>query len=71
MSYVDDIRFDKVLISSIYDFLIEECDNAYQLSNVMYHSPKDWANGGYTVVKIGLKNGFLSEKLDLLDLLNN
>lgn len=71
LSYVDDISFDKAIISSIYDFLTQECDEAYQVSNGLYHSPKDWANGSYDVVKIGLKNRFINEKQDLLNLLRS
>lgn len=69
LTYVDDKFFDKDMITAIYDFLIKECDNAYQTSNGSYHSPKDWANGSYTVVKVGLRNRFINEKRDALDLL--
>lgn len=69
LSYVDDKTFDREMIKNIYDFLADECRNAYQLSNGNYHSPKDWANGSYTVVKVGLLNRFENEKQDALDLL--
>lgn len=69
LSYVDDMSFDQAMISSMYDFLVEECDNAYRLSNGLYHSPNDWANGNYDVVKVGLKNRFIKEKQDLLNML--
>ncbi len=69
LSYVDDEHFDEGMIEAIYNFLIEECDNAYQLDSGIWHSPKDWCNGSYDVVKIGLKNRFESEKKDLLNLL--
>lgn len=69
LSYVDTANFDDQMIPSIYDFLIGECDNAYQLSNGLYHGPGDWANGSYDVVKIGLKNRFINEKDDALALL--
>lgn len=69
LSYVDDKDFDKNMISAIYDFLAEECEQAYQKSNGMYHSPKDWANGSRTVVKVGLYNRFKNEKIDALKLL--
>jgi hypothetical protein len=68
LSYVDDARFDYGMIANIYDFLISECDDAYQ-RNGLYHSPKDWANGSYTVVKIGLRNRFANEKADALAML--
>lgn len=69
LSYINDRFFDEQMIGAIYDFLAEECDNAYQKSNGLYHSPKDWANGSYTVVKIGLKNRFINEKADALAML--
>lgn len=71
LSYVDHKAFDKRMIECIYDFLIQECDNAYQLSNGNYHSPKDWCNGSYTVVKVGLRNRFINEKQDALNLLSS
>ena len=69
LSYVDDKNFDRAMIGAIYDFLADECKNAYQKSNSLYHSPKDWANGSYDVVKIGLLNRFINEKNDALELL--
>lgn len=69
LSYIDDKAFDRRMITTIYDFLIEECDAAYQRENGLYHSPKDWANGSYTVVKIGLRNRFANEKADALAML--
>lgn len=71
LSYVDDQYFDKEMIASIYDFLIEECDRAYNKGNGTYHSPKDWANGSYTVVKAGLKNRFVNEKADALGMMGS
>ena len=69
LSYVDDAKFDYDMIANIYDFLIEECDNAYDNGNGLYHSPNDWANGSYTVVKEGLRNRFINEKQDALSML--
>lgn len=69
LSYVDDKAFDRRMIENIYDFLADECRNAYELANGSYHSPKDWANGSYTVVKVGLFNRFKNEKQDALNLL--
>lgn len=69
LSYVDDVKFDYDMIANIYDFLIEECDNATENSNGLYHSPQDWANGSYTVVKEGLHNRFVNEKQDALSML--
>ena len=68
LSYVDDAVFDSKMISSIYDFLVEECDNASN-NGSYYHSPNDWANGSYTVVKVGLRNRFVNEKEDALSML--
>ena len=56
------------MISAIYDFLVEECDQAYN-NGSYYHSPNDWANGSYTVVKVGLRNRFVNEKEDALAML--
>lgn len=69
LSYVNSDYFDRQMIAAIYDFLIEECDNAYQLPSGLYHSPNDWANGSRAVVKIGLKNRFVNEKSDALAML--
>ena len=69
LSYVDDIHFDESMLIAIYGFLIEECDNAYQLNTGLWHSPKDWVNGSYDVVKIGLRNRFINERNDLLAML--
>ncbi len=69
LSYVDDKKFDRAMIENIYDFLTDECRNAYLVSKGRYHSPKDWANGSYDVVKIGLLNRFINEKKDALELL--
>lgn len=66
LSYVDATYFDQVMISAIYDFLIEECDNAYKASNGLYHSPNNWVNGSYDIVKIGLRRRFVNEKLTAL-----
>lgn len=66
LSYVDAVAFDGDLITNIYDFLIEECDNAVLNENGLYHSPKDWANGSYDVVKIGLRNRFEQERNEAL-----
>ena len=68
MSYIDDSAFDRKMISAIYDFLVEECDQAYN-NGSYYHSPNDWANGSYTVVKVGLRNRFVNEKEDALAML--
>lgn len=71
ISWVDDKCFDREMIECIYNFLIQECDNAYLTSKGTYHSPKDWANGSYDVVKIGLRNRFINEKVDALKLLED
>ena len=70
LSYVDDVSFDSQVIQSIYDLLIEECDNARQDKAGMYHSPEDWVNGSRSVV-FGLRNRFSNEKQDALCMLRN
>lgn len=67
LSYVDDARFDWDIIANVYNFLIEECDNVYQVSNGLYHSQKDWVNGSYDIVKIGLRNRFENERDEALE----
>lgn len=69
ISYVNDKYFDVQMIEEIYDFLREECENAWDKGGGNYHSPNDWANGSYTVVKVGLKNRFINEKNDALEML--
>lgn len=69
LTYVDDKSFDRDMICAIYDFLADECRHAWETSTGNYHSPKDWANGSYTVVKVGLLNRFINEKEDALNLL--
>lgn len=68
LSYVNDKSFDYDVIANIYDFLVEECDNAYQTSSGLYHSPNDWCNGSYDVIQ-GLRNRFVNEKSQLLNML--
>lgn len=67
LSYVNDAPFDYDLIAAIYDFLILECDAASWNGNT-YHSPKDWANGSKDVIA-GLRNRFVNEKTDALEML--
>ncbi|QJW48699.1 hypothetical protein HA075_25540 [bacterium BFN5] len=71
LSYVNDRIFDKDMITNIYNFLIDECNHAYELANGLYHSPKDWANGSFTVVKVGLRNRFINERNDALMMLGD
>lgn len=68
LSYIDDAAYDSKMIESIYDFLVDECDQAYN-NGSFYHSPNNWANGSYTVVKVGLRNRFVNEKEDALAML--
>jgi len=67
LSYVNDSDYDYDLICAIYDFLIEECDEA-EYNGSYYHSPKDWCNGSEGVI-YGLRNRFVHEKQDLLEML--
>lgn len=69
LSYVDDKYFDDQLIEAIYDFLIEECDNVYYDSYYGYYqSPYKFCHGSRSVI-YGLKNRFIHEKQDALNLL--
>ena len=68
LSYVDDAQFDYDMIAAIYDFLIKEADDA-TFNGRIYHSPKDWVNGSEGVV-YGLRNRFVHEKADALQMLN-
>ena len=68
LSYVDDVYFDRDMISSIYDFLIEECDSAVMKDDGYYHSTYDFCHGGKNVIN-GLRNRFINEKEDALNLL--
>lgn len=65
LTYVDDKQFDYDLIAAIYDFLIDEADNA-AWNGRRLHSPKDWVNGSPDVVA-GLRNRFVHEKADALE----
>ena len=67
LSYVDDPYFDGDMIAAIYDFLIAECDAATNQSDV-YRSPHGFCNGSAGVIS-GLKNRFIREKQDALDML--
>lgn len=65
LSYVDDAAYDWDMIANIYNFLIDECDKAYQMSSGIWHSPKDWINGSGDVVN-GLRNRFENERDEAL-----
>ena len=67
LSYVDDKQFDYDMIAAIYDFLVQECDEA-DFNGTCMHSPKDWCNGSSRVID-GLRNRFVHEKEDALELL--
>ena len=69
LSYVNNKYFDKLMIRAIYEFLEKECDDAYDAGGGNYHSPLDWANGSYDVVKYGLHDRFINEKNDALEML--
>lgn len=68
LSYVDNSCFDTNMIIEIYNFLIEECDNATVSESGSFHSPNDWVNGSLDIVD-GLKNRFENEKEDALKML--
>ena len=69
LSYVDNKYFDDQVIGAIYDYLVDECDKVYYLPHKGYfHSSDDWINGSNSVVK-GLRNRFVHEKEDALNML--
>lgn len=69
LSYIDNKYFDKDIIIYIYDFLIEECNNVYwDYNNGYYQSPYKFCHGGNNVI-YGLKNRFINEQQDALNLL--
>lgn len=68
LSYVDDPYFDDNMIGAIYDFLIAECDSARPDGNGVYRSTGGFCNGSRGVIE-GLRNRFVREKQDALDML--
>ena len=56
-----------IAVYVIYDFLVQECDEA-DFNGTCMHSPKDWCNGSSRVID-GLRNRFVHEKEDALELL--
>lgn len=68
LSYVDDKYFDDDMIGAIYDFLIAECDSARPDGRGVYRSTNGYCNGSRGVID-GLRNRFVREKKDALDML--
>lgn len=68
LSYMDDPYFDDNMIGAIYDFLIAECDSARPDENGVYRSTNGYCNGSRGVIE-GLRNRFVREKQDALDML--
>lgn len=68
LSYVDDPYFDGALIAAIYDLLIAECDSASDRGDGIWRSKQGFCNGSKGVIA-GLKNRFIREKTDALDIL--
>ena len=68
LSYIDDSYFDYNLISTIYNFLIAECDTAHDDGTGIYRSIFGFCNGSLSVIK-GLRNRFVSERNDALAML--
>lgn len=70
LSYLDDKYFDKDLISNIYNFLVEECDSVYfDYKLGYYRSTYNFCHAyGMNVIN-GLRNRFIHEKEDALELL--
>ena len=67
LSYIDDAYFDGKIISAIYDYLIVECDLAMPVGGV-WRSPDDFCHGSKHIID-ALRNRFVQEKQDALDLL--
>ncbi len=67
LSYVDNEYFDRELIVAIYDFLIDECENA-KANRGMFRSPNGFVNGSVGLVT-ALKDRFRNEREDALDML--
>lgn len=70
LSYIDDKFFDSDIISSIYDFLVSECDLAQPDSNGIWRSPNNFCHGSKNII-LALRNRFIHEKQDALSLLNS
>ncbi len=68
LSYVDDVYFDKAMITAVYDFLVRECDYASPDEDGIWRSPDGFCNGGKSVM-FGLRSRFLRERADALALL--
>lgn len=70
LSYIDDPYFDDQLITAIYDFLIDECDSVYWDNNAGYYrSNYNFCHAYNMSVINGLRNRFIHEKTDALNLL--
>ena len=67
LSYVDDYHFDQKMIEAIYGYLIRECELA-AWNGKMYQSPNKFCHGSGEVIA-GLKNRFVREKNDALNML--
>lgn len=64
---INDIS-DHDFIYYIYEYLIHDGKNAYQLNNGSWHSPQDWFNGSEDVID-GLLNRCYNEREDALGIL--
>ena len=70
LSYLDNKYFDKDFIIDIYNFLINECDSVYWDYNLNYYRSTYNFCHAYTMSVInGLRNRFVHEKEDALELL--
>ena len=66
LTYVNDSYFDNVMITNIYDFLIDECDSVcYNKQKGYYSSKNSFVNGSLRIVQ-ALRNRFVNEQKDAL-----
>lgn len=68
LSYVDDKYFDYDMITAVYNFLIQECDNAHDDGTGICRSTFGFCNGSRSILK-GLHNRFVSERNDAIAML--
>ncbi|MBU2700430.1 hypothetical protein Ga0466249_001522 [Sporomusaceae bacterium BoRhaA] len=59
---------DYDLIYNIYEFLIQDGNQAYQTDNGLWHSPNDWLNGSHDIIN-SLINRFYNERVEALAML--
>lgn len=68
LSYVDAPYFDEMMITAVYEFLINECDMSVPDGDDVWHSTEGFCNGSKGTI-FGLRARFIREKEDALALL--